>query len=160
TDAKIDGSILRSLALSQSDPRGRPLLWNQRLQLAMGFPNGMRITPAHMNATRVQVPIPPDMPLPLYILPNGEGVGYGLFRLDAVSKAYFLEHLPDVGDGVTRATAWLTLWDDMLEGGTPPKGLIELALRSLPLEKEEQNVQRILGYLNEAYWIFSSDGER
>ena len=159
-DVKRDASSLLSLALSQSDPRGRPLLWNQRLQLAMGFSNGMRITPAHMNATRVQIPIPPGMPAPLYILPNGEGVGYGLFRLDEASKAYFLEHLPEIGHAVTRATAWLTLWDDMLEGGTPPKTLIELALRSLPLEKEEQNAQRILSYLGQAYWIFISDADR
>ena len=160
TEAKRDASTLSSLALSQSDPRGRTLLWNQRLQLAMGFPNGTRITPAHMNGARVQIPIPPAMPSPLYILPNGEGVGYGLFRLDEASKTYFLEHLPDVGHAVTRATAWITLWDDMLEGGTPPRTLVELALRSLPLEKEEQNTQRILNYLGQAYWIFISDADR
>jgi aminopeptidase N len=61
---------------------------------------------------------------------------------------------------VTRATAWITLWDDMLEAGTPPKRIIDLALRSLPLEQEEQNVQRILSYLSEAYWIFISDADR
>jgi aminopeptidase N len=160
TEAKTDATTLRSLALAQSDPRGRPLIWNQRLQLAMGFPSGMRITPARLNAARVQVPLPPDMPAPLYILPNGEGVGYGLFRLDDASKSYFLDHLPEVRHAVTRATAWLTLWDDMLEGGTPPKTLIELALRSLPLENEEQNTQRILSYLGQAYWIFISGEDR
>jgi aminopeptidase N len=61
---------------------------------------------------------------------------------------------------VTRATAWLTLWDDMLEGGTSPKTLIELALRSLPVEKEEQNAQRVLSYLGQAYWMFISDADR
>ena len=159
-DVKREPGSLVGLAVSQSDPRGRSLLWNQRLQVAMGFANGMRITPVHMAATRVQMPIPQPLPLPLYILPNGEGTGYGLFRLDEQSKEYFLEHLPEIGHAVTRATAWLTLWDDMLEGGTPPKTLIELGLRALPLENEEQNTQRILSYLGEAYWIFVSDADR
>jgi aminopeptidase N len=159
-DVQIDGGHLVNLVFSQSDPRGRPLIWNQRLRVAMGFPTGMRITPLHLTAARVVVPIAQPLPQPLYILPNGEGVGYGLFRLDDASKAYLLEHLPEVGHAVTRATVWLTLWDDMLDGGTPPQRLIELALRSLPVEREEQNVQRILGYLSDAYWIFIPEADR
>ena len=55
---------------------------------------------------------------------------------------------------VTRATAWITLWDDMLEGGAAPEQIVDLALRALPQEREEQNVQRILSYLGKAYWTF------
>jgi aminopeptidase N len=160
TDVKIDDGHVTGLAFIQSDPRGRPLIWNQRLQVALGFPNGVRITPLHMNATRVQMPMPQPLPQPLYILPNGEGAGYGLFRPESASKTFFLEHLPEIGDPITRAAGWLTLWDDMLEAGTPPNQVIELALRSLPLEQEEQNVQRVLSYLGEAYWLFISDAER
>jgi aminopeptidase N len=113
-----------------------------------------------MNAPRVSLPRVVDLPLPHYILPNGEGTGYGRFVLDPSSKAYFLERLPEVGDGLTRGTAWITLWDDMLEGGTPPHAMFDLALRALPLEPDEQNTQRILSYAQEIFWRFLSDAQR
>jgi aminopeptidase N len=160
SELTIDTGRVTSFAVSQTDPRGRSLIWNQRLQVAMGYGNGMRLTPLRLNAPRVELKGAQGIPPPLWILPNGEGTGYGLFRLDEGSRSFFLKSLPEVGDAVARGTAWLTLWDDMLEAGTPPGQLVDLALRALPLEREEQNVQRILSYLHDAYWIFVSDAER
>jgi aminopeptidase N len=98
--------------------------------------------------------------VPRYVLPNGEGIGYGLFTLDESSREFFLAHLPEVGDSVTRATAWITLWDGMLEAEVAPAQLAELMLRALPQEREEQNVQRILSYLTRTYWMFLRDVDR
>jgi aminopeptidase N len=160
TELRTDGGKIASLAFTQFDPRGRSLVWNQRLQIAMGFQNGTRMTPLKMNAARVEPAGVRGLPLPRFILPNGEGIGYGLFRLDDMSKSFLLEELPEVGDPLTRGAAWIAIWDDVLEAGTPPGRFVDLALKALPLEREEQNVQRILSYLTEAYWIFLSEGER
>jgi aminopeptidase N len=113
-----------------------------------------------MNAARVELPKSRGLPVPRYVLPNGEGIGYGLFKLDAASRSFFLGHLPELGDPITRATAWITLWDDMLEAQVAPAQLAELMLRALPEEGEEQNVQRILSYLGKTYWTFLSDADR
>ena len=40
-----------------------------------------------MNGPSVEVPRVGDLPLPNYILANGEGTGYGLFALDDRSRA-------------------------------------------------------------------------
>ena len=53
---------------------------------------------------------------PLFVLPNGGGLGYGLFVLDAASRDYLLAHIEDVPDALTRGSAWVTLWDNLLEG--------------------------------------------
>jgi aminopeptidase N len=116
TELQVDTAKVSRLALSQSDGRGRSLLWNQRLQVALGYEHGARINVLKMNAPVVELTSVRGLPPPRYVLPNGEGTGYGLFRLDRTSKTYFLHHLPEIGDAVTRATAWITLWDDMLEG--------------------------------------------
>ena len=160
TELKTDAGHISTLAFTQSDPRGRSLLWNQRLQIAMGFDNGTRIAPLKMNAARVEAANVRGVPQPHYILPGGEGVGYGLFKLDQTSKSYLLDHLPEVGDPLTRGAVWIALWDDVLEAGTPPRQFVDLALKALPLEREEQNAQRILSYLGEAYWIFLPDADR
>ncbi len=161
TELAVDTGRIASLAFVQSDPRrGRALLWPQRLENALAYTNGTRISPVRMDAARVEVPAARGLPAPLYVMPNAEGLGYGLFRLDGASTAYLLEHLPEIGDPITRATAWTTLRDDMLEGRTAPPQIVTLALRALPLESNEQNAQRILSYLTEAYWRFLPDDAR
>ena len=159
TDLQVETDKVSRLAFSQSDSRGRSLVWNQTLQVALGYEHGARINVLKMNAPRVELPSVRGLPPPRYVLPNGEGTGYGLFTLDQTSKMYFLHHLPEIGDAVTRGTAWLTLWDDMLEGGTEPAALFELAMRALPEEREEQNVDRILNYVHDLYWRFLPDGK-
>ena len=154
-----NGKISR-LALSQSDPRGRSLVWNQTLQVALGYDHGARITTLKMNGASVDVPRVGDLPLPHYVLPNSEGIGYGLFKLDDTSRQFFLAHLPAIGDSLTRGTVWVTLWDDMLEGGTTPRRLFDLMLAALPEEHEELTAERILGYVRTSFWRFLTDAER
>ena len=48
----------------------------------------------------------------------------------------------------------------MLNGEVRAADVIELALRALPRETDELVAQRILGYLNQAYWRFSPASRR
>jgi aminopeptidase N len=154
-----NGKVSR-LAFVQSDPRGRSLRWTQRLHVALGYEHGARITTLVMDGPSAEVPRVGDLPLPNYILGNGDGTAYGLFVLDEGSRQFFLTSLSEIGDGLTRGIAWVTLWDDMLEGGTQPRQLFDLALRTLPEEREELNVERILAHTHDAFWRYLADAER
>ena len=85
-------ATIASLTFTQADPRGRSLLWNQRLQVALGYDIGCAHQPAHDERAqrRAAECTRPARP-PRYVLPNGEGVGYGLFRLDDRSRTFFLD---------------------------------------------------------------------
>src|SRR4029079_15986129 len=61
-------------------------------------------------------------------------------------------------DALTRGSAWVALWDAMLDGEVRAADLIDLALRALPRETDELLAKRMLGYLNQAYWRFSPCG--
>ena len=160
TDLQLESGKISRLAFTQTDPRGRDLVWTQRLQVALGYEHGARINVLELSSPEAGLPSAIGLPAPRYVLPNADGSGYGLFRLDEASKRFFLEHLADVGDPLTRATAWLTLWDDLLEGGIDPRSFAELALRALPQEYEEQNIERVLGYLSDCYWRFLTEDSR
>ena len=154
-----NGKVSR-LEFIQSDPRGRSLRWVQQLNVALGYENGARITSVKIDGPSAEVPRVQDLPLPHYVLANGDGTGYGLFALDDRSRQYFLGHLHEIGDGLTRGIAWVTLWDDMLEGHTEPARLLDVALRALPEERDELNVERMLANTNDAFWRYLSDAER
>jgi aminopeptidase N len=101
-----------------------------------------------------------DKPRPLYVLPSGGGLGYGLFVLDSESRMYLLRHLEEVPDALTRGSVWVTLWENMLEGYVAPSAFVDLATRAVASEADEQNRQRILSYLVRAYWRFLPREER
>ena len=84
-----------------------------------------------------------------FILPEG----YGEYQLDAKSKAYLLEHLPEIADPLVRAEAWSALWEDHVD-------LFELALQAIPRETEELNLQRLLGDLERLMWRHPKEMER
>ncbi len=98
--------------------------------------------------------------MPRFVLPSGAGIGYGGFILDSDSLRYLMTQLPDIADPLTRGAAWITLWEEMLDRRTSASSIVDLALRALPRESDEQNVQRILGYTRQAYWRFLPAAER
>jgi aminopeptidase N len=155
TELRIDNGRITSLSFVQRDPyERRGLVWNQRLQVTLGLPDGLRTLPVRIADGRVDVPDVRGLPAPRFVLPSGGGIGYGRFELDAASREYLVAHLPEIDDPLTRGAAWITLWEQMLDRRTPAARVMDLALRALPRETDEQNVQRILGYARQAYWNF------
>ena len=97
----------------------RGLVWNQQLQVTLGLPDGLRTLPVRIADGRVDVPDAHGLPAPRFVLPSGGGIGYGGFELDAASVAYLATRLPEIDDPLTRGAAWITLWEQMLDGRTP-----------------------------------------
>jgi aminopeptidase N len=151
---------IASLTLTQRDPLGRNLVWPQRLQVAIGFPGRVEQLPVKMSRAITDVAEAKAMPRPLFVIPNSGALGYGLFQLDAATLRYLLDHIEEVPDPLTRGSAWVDLWENLLEGRVKPAELLDLALRALPRETDEQNTQRILSYLSRAVWHELSAAQR
>jgi aminopeptidase N len=164
TELKVEGGRIVNLAFAVEDPfPPRGLTWTEELRVALGYPGRVQLLKVRLTGSRVEVADARGLPAPLFILPNGEGLGYGEFRLDPGSLSWLGDHLPDLDRAdaaLTRGSAWVTLWDAMLNGEFAASRLIELVLRALPRESDELNVQRILSYLEQAYWRFSPPPER
>jgi aminopeptidase N len=152
----VENGRIGRLALTQRDPyASRGLTWNQTLQVALGYTDHIQLLAVHLSGASVEVTAARGLPAPLFILPNGGGVAYGEIHLDPASLAWLSTKLPEIPDALTRGSAWTTLWDAMLDAEIPPESIVDLALRALPRESDELNVQQILGGLNQAYWRFT-----
>jgi aminopeptidase N len=113
-----------------------------------------------LDSTRVDVKAAVGMPAPLYVLPNGSGWAYGGFHLDRTSLEYLARSLPELPDSLTRGSAWVTLWDALLDHAVRPVDFVQLATAALPRESDEQLTQRVLGYFDGAWWKYLGADER
>ena len=139
---------LDGLDLMLADPFNRGLVWPERLHVVLGFSGLVRRMSVDVTGERTAVRGARGLSRPLYVLPSGDGVGYGLFLLDDASRDYLLAHIEDVPDALTRGTAWVTMWDNLIERRIDASQFLTAAMRALPREHDEQNAQRVLSYID------------
>jgi aminopeptidase N len=133
------------VTLTQGDPLGRGLVWPQLLQVIV---DGVRLD-VEMQGRTAEIAV---QGRPEYVLPNGGGLGYGLFKLDARSRRYLLGHIEEIADPLTRGSAWVALQELLLEGDVKPAEFLDAAARAVKGEPDEQNTQRILSSMTRAFW--------
>jgi aminopeptidase N len=155
-----NGGRLVALQLTQSDPWKRGLVWNQRLQVVLGYDQELKHLPVRLGKPVAIVSEAAGLPKPRFVLPSGGELGYGRFLLDEPSRRALLAELPGVADALVRGSAWVTLWEEMLDQRVAPPDFIESALRALPAEPDELNAQRILAYVASTYWRLLSSDDR
>jgi aminopeptidase N len=151
---------IRSLALRMSDPLRRGLVWPEKMKVAIGVDGGVKLMDVDVSAVSTRIPGATGMAEPSFMLPNGEGLGYGLFVLDDRSRDYLLAHVAEIPDPLTRGSAWVTLWDNLLERRLTPAQFFDAAVRAVPLERDEQNTERVLAYLVKVFWRFMPQDQR
>ena len=163
---ETDGDAIARLAVRQSDPAEAGRIWNQRLDMRLGYDGSASSSPeahvleVHLRDAEAVVAEAAGLPAPDYVLANGSGLGYGLMVLDRRTRDHLLAELPGIDDALTRAVGWVSLWESLLEGEVDPEALIDLAQRALPVETNEQNVSRIFGYLTSVYWRYLTPERR
>jgi aminopeptidase N len=160
TELEVRSGRISRLAFRQRDPRGRNLIWPQQLKVIVGSKFDRRPFIVDLNGAMTEVPMAFGLPAPLYVLPNASGWAYGDVVLDKASLDYLATSLPEINDVLTRGSAWVTLWDSMLNGQVPPATLLDLMMRALPREYDEQLTARVVGYASNLWWRFLSPGER
>jgi aminopeptidase N len=134
------------------------LTWNQRIKVAIGGPK-VTLLPVQLKGRRVEVPAAKGLPAS-FVLANGGGIAYGEIHLDRASRDWLLANLPSIDDELTRGSAWVTLWDAVLTAEVKPDAFLALAIDALPRETNELNVNRVLSYVRDAYWRYSTPEAR
>jgi aminopeptidase N len=160
TELTVKGGRIETLAFRQSDTWNRKRVWPQQLRVTLGYADRAETLNVPLDEARTVVRDARGKSAPLYVLPTGGGWAYGLITLDPTSLAYLSTSLADIKEPLTRGAAWVTLWEAMLERAVAPAALVDLAIKALPRETDEQLTARALGYMRAAWWRFLQAPER
>jgi aminopeptidase N len=160
TELELSDLHIERLALRQTDPRGRQIVWPERLQVVADSAAGVRTFDVVVGSDLSEVEDARRLPQPKWILPTGGGLGYGYFDLDPMTIDALAGGLPDIKDPLTRGAALVTLWENMLEGKLAPDRTMSTLLAALPRETDELNLGQLLEYTRAAFWRFTAADDR
>lgn len=97
------------------------------------------------------------------VFPNNDGTGYGYFKMDTISKAWFFAHYgnAEVSDPVFKGAMLVNSWEGLLRGDGPgPEKLVNSILNALPKEPNPLLVDYLLGNLQSDWWVFLNAAQR
>ncbi len=148
---------IKRFTVKQTAEYGRERIWPQLVELTLYYKNYSKELTVDLNASEVEVKHFEKNDAPLFVLFNSSGQGYGLWPIDAA----MFEHLYEIQNPLNRATAYISLYENMLnERYIKPIDLLKVYLEGLNKEEEELNIKLISNYISTIYWEFLNPENR
>ncbi|MGB6899905.1 MAG: M1 family aminopeptidase [Candidatus Acidiferrum sp.] len=148
-------------SLTQRDVLGEGGIWPIAMQTQRFYSNAASVVSnAELQTETADPPGFIGERCPDYIFLNAGDQAYGRFLLDARSRAGVIKYLGQVPDVMDRALLWGSLWDSVREAELAPRDFLELALRLLPKETDEELAQNLIGHVATGLHRYVSDAAR
>ncbi|WP_276496336.1 M1 family metallopeptidase [Pontibacter litorisediminis] len=156
-ELKTRNGKIEQLRVSQKGEDGSDRVWPQFFEIALVYPDRMEELTVDMTNKEVVVAGAAGKEVPQFILFNSTGQGYGVFPVDEA----MLQRLYTLQDPVQRASAYINLYENMLNGRSlSPEQLLSFYQKGLTQEQEELNIKLLTGQLSDLYWVFLSPAQR
>ncbi len=158
TSFSCSGAHLTKLTLTQTPvlgpENGHADVWPIATEILLAYPDGKAQTlRAELNAPSANVPLAAEggarldgSPCPSWVFANNNDHAYGLFLLDAQSRAAVMQQIAAgaVPDLFRRTLLWGSLWDSVRQAELDPAAYVHLALDALPHERDESLAASLL----------------
>ncbi|MEH0157630.1 M1 family aminopeptidase [Limibacter armeniacum] len=154
-----DGT-LDSIQLVQLRTTPEHHYWQQTVKAVVFVDDQIKAVNMVINDSIQKLNLPKSIQHYDCLLPDGSGVGYGYFELDAKSRNYLLEKLHLIPVSTYRGTALLILWEEMLNNNITPQQLMDSLMLFLQKESNILNKERMLSYIHTIFWKFFNPRQR
>ncbi|MCG8410606.1 MAG: hypothetical protein MI739_04895, partial [Bacteroidales bacterium] len=148
---------LSGVTIKQNDPKSKNRLWTQDMQITSFNNNSANRQKQTLNKQHTNINFNEK---PNYVLYNSDGLAYGYFELDSLSKINLLQKASKLENPVNRCAAYICLWENLMNNNLKPLDLFNTYIESVAIETNAQNVNLVLGYIKTIYWRFLSNDTR
>ena len=156
-----DTHTLEELQIVQQGEDGSQRCWPQVFTDLVFYPDRVDTLTINMNARSVPFPGTGGKSRLELVIPNANGYAYGLFGTGEGMIKWLVEDSMRRLGPVTRAAAYINLYENMLDGkGSSPEQLLGFDRLSLTREPEELNLNLLLDQVTSIYWRFLTPAER
>jgi aminopeptidase N len=153
---------LTDFTIRQENALGGRATWPQRIGLLLVDESSHeRIVDMELSARHTSVQALIGTKMPSYVFANERDNGYGLFLLDARSRAQLSIELPEIRDPLRRALIWNAMWDSVRECDMAPEQFLRLGLDNMAGERDEIMLASLLANMQIAFrWYLQAPAQR
>lgn len=146
--------LINKLVVSQKGEQSQGYVLPQFFELAFVYAGHIEEITVNMNKAQTELKEAEGKKMPVYILFNSSGQGYGLFPVDTLlSKQKMADEIIKLANPVMRASAYINWYENMLSANyLKPEELLGIYKMLLSKEKEELNLSLIAGQFADIYW--------
>ena len=141
----------------EEDPAGGVRHWPQTLKPMVITPYDT-VTGETIAGDRKSYITVPEMPL--CIIPDISGMGYGTFLFDSLSMKYLTDSISTVDDPLLRGVVWVNLFENLVNGTILPLTMYDAVFRALATEEDLQLRNYLAGRLSDIFWNYLYAAER
>ena len=158
---RCEEGTLSEVVVRQADPLGEGRQWPIETQLLIATADGtqhrrrVRLTERQVVVRGAERPS-----CPRFLFANDGDYGYGLFLLDAKSRAAVTDDLPTIGDPFLRTLLWGALWEAVREAEMAPEEYLRLVLRAAPQESDEDLLESLIERVGRAWQRYLSPAQQ
>ncbi len=161
----VEGGEVARLLLVQRPARELPGdpggWWPGRVRVRLAYRDREDVVlPAAFSGDTTEVEGARGLPAPDYVFANDEDYGYGIFLLDPASAEHLDANVGRVEDDLLRSMVWGAMWNLVRERRMEPDRFVEIVLRELPREPDEQLAAYLLGRSTTALVRYLGETER
>jgi aminopeptidase N len=155
-----DGKLAK-LTLAQKDVLGGDTVWPIATEVLLADADGKTETVrADLKGRSGSVAGAAGKACPAYVFANDSDHAYGLFLMDDKSLEYVTSHIGAVPDLFERTLLWGAVWQTVTAAKFAPERYVELALKTLPGERDEALTASIVGRGTAAIHRYVGDATR
>ncbi|WP_163709736.1 M1 family metallopeptidase [Mangrovibacterium lignilyticum] len=158
---QLKGEITNgNLVIDQLDPQGNGRIWQQNIDVV--WPQGDSLVHQQVRISQQETILKSVLPkdgVDWFYL-NGNGKAYGFIEIDQATQNYLSANLSAIPDVLLRASAWIDLHENMLEGTMQPLAFAIAIIQNLPTEKDQVLYERMLNYLSGCYQYNLTESEK
>ena len=151
------GTKISRFTITQKGEDGSNRLWSQSFEVALVYTDHVNEVTVNMNQPTIMLDEAVGKEAPLFVVFNSSGQGYGLFPIDSA----IISALATLKNPVTRAAAYINLYENMLANKTVTPAQLATVYRGLlNKESEELNLRLLTNELSDIVWNFTKPDTR
>ncbi|MGZ5190481.1 MAG: M1 family aminopeptidase, partial [Flavisolibacter sp.] len=146
---KENDGYLSNFSISQNDEMGKPYGLPQFFKIAFVYAGHIQEFPIQLDSSNIYIKNFEGKRKPLYFLFNSSGAGYGKFPVDTK----MMEWITDLQNPVMRASAYINLYENILNGDAlSPQQLLSIYETLITEETEELNLSLLTRQITDIFW--------
>ncbi len=157
-DLKVEDGKINSFTITQKAEDSSDRLWPQHFEVALVYKDHVEELTVNMDKASVELSEAVGKRMPLTVLFNSSGQGYGVFPLDMRNLGSISQKIQNP---VLRAATYINLYENMLNGRTvTPDLMLPITVSESANEQDELNLKLLTNYLNDVFWRFMTPAKR